>query len=247
MNNDCIEYEILISAAIDGELEQNEFVELEAHVDQCESCREQYRRFEVVTDMLDRADNSASNLPVGGKRLVETSRRELAPSETALTDDSIRNLVNGLVSQESSIASPVRLNGSRSNGAKINGKLNGGKQRPDDRNGRGLGRHFLAGGLLAATAAGVAALLTPDGVDEVLPKAPAALADVSIPAEEASSSMAKSWVIQDSQTRAIQQELRTMRLLAETMDLDSEDSRLILAKIESLTKRAERLNSPLTP
>ncbi len=51
-DNHCFQFEPLISAAIDGELEPGEVNLLESHLDDCERCRHQYRQFEEVNDML---------------------------------------------------------------------------------------------------------------------------------------------------------------------------------------------------
>ncbi|MGI9517902.1 MAG: anti-sigma factor family protein [Pirellulaceae bacterium] len=51
-NNHCFQYQPLISAAIDGELEPGEVTLLETHLDDCERCRHEYRQFERVNDWL---------------------------------------------------------------------------------------------------------------------------------------------------------------------------------------------------
>lgn len=207
MNKDCTEFEILISAAIDGELDPGEFAELELHVDHCNACRRQYQAFETVNDWLIAHDAEPT------KQLVETSAR--TTFESVLP-------VNGHAHATSGLATTPKAT-PRNHGIDP-----------------GRGRTFLAGGMLAAAAAGLAALLS-SGTDEPSTQL-TPLADIVVPVEKVSLLNERSHSIQDSQARMIEQELRTLKLLARHSSGQKAEIQLIEQKIDALKQRLDKLN-----
>jgi len=66
--SNCESFEMLISAAIDGELEAHEFKVLESHVDACDHCRLQFNKLQTVNDWMIEQDQSLP-LSVNPERL----------------------------------------------------------------------------------------------------------------------------------------------------------------------------------
>ena len=236
IDKDCTDFEILISAAIDGELEPGEFEVLESHVEQCDGCRSEYLKLESLTDMLltherwqdqrqqandlmtNQSDRSAN------KQLVETSSRTPLPVGEMASDG---NSNNGLV-----------VNGHAKADKPTAASQSGGR---DSGNESGFGRNFLAGGMLVATAAGLAALLTPPSLEPLPALVP--IADFALPAERATILHEQTRSLQASKTRALDQELRTLKLMLVSCDASPEQVALIKAKVEEIEKRVRLLGA----
>ena len=244
IDKDCTDFEILISAAIDGELEPGEFEVLESHVEQCDGCRSEYLKLESLTDMLltherwqdqrqqanDFSTDLATDLTANqsncsvNKQLVETSSRTPLPVGDMAGDG---NSNNGLV-----------VNGHAKADKPTAASQSGGR---DSGNESGFGRNFLAGGMLVATAAGLAALLTPPSLEPLPALVP--IADVALPAERATILHEQTRSLQASKTRALDQELRTLKLMLVSCDASPEQVALIKAKVEEIEKRVRLLGA----
>lgn len=218
MKNECSNYEILISAALDGELDPAEFARLESHVETCADCRRQYRNFEAVNDLVLTSDEQWSTASPGRESLarerVETS---------------------GRIAIESAISR---------NGQSHSPNLPFAGEKPTPRREKGnfdRGRTFLAGGFLAATAAGLAALLT-SGTDEAT-TSPLSSSEFRSSVEKVSNMNRTAHTLQQTQTRMMNQELRTMRLMARHSGGDQTEVAQLEKKIDDLMQRLQDLES----
>lgn len=216
MNKNCSDFEILISAAIDGELEPVEFAELESHVDVCDRCRHEYQKMETVTDWLVAHDYCSSAISeTDSKMMVETCARQAFSAVLPVNGHAGSTLEKPKPSSASQ-ASPIR------------------------------GRNFLAGGMLAATAAGLAALLSPGSPAE--PSVSIPIKEVSEPAERATVLNEQSLSIQLSQAEVMEQELRVLKLLAQHSNAEPDEIEALNNKIDSLMQRVRSLrNDSLSP
>jgi len=111
---------------------------------------------------------------------------------------------------------------------------------------KGRGGLFLAGGMLAASAAGLAALLT-SGPDEPQSPRVANQTDKVVGLIQRAFDLNHEAIsIQASQTEALQSELRILKQMAKHSDAMPEEVDFIERKIRTLTERVDRL-TVLTP
>ena len=233
MSKDCTEFEILISAAIDGELHPDEFRELESHVDHCRECRRQYLNFESVNDWVIANDVDSALPEFPFPRLPLCENENTNHENKYLVETSGRNERESMLPVNGHSRAPVQ-------------PFSGEKRRPTRNGTSNRGRTFLAGGLLAATAAGLAALLS-NNPDEIV-SSPINTTDISISLEKASLLHEQTHTIQVSQTLAIEQELRTLKLMSQHSGGDPSELNLIESKIDALMRRVNALNnSSLSP
>lgn len=223
MNRDCFEFEELISAAIDGELDVDEFGDLETHVDHCDECRKRYQRMETVNDWLVAHERSS----LACKSLLETSSR--------ITLDE-KPIVNGCQIESPLIgAATATLPISSKSSIEKNSILP--LDRHPSRHRRRLG---LAGGALAAV--GLAALLSTSSTDTSLP---------DIDPGELSASVQQVTVLnhqtqraQVSQTKTLELELRALRLQLRNTSCSPDEMAIAIRKLDSIENRLKQLDEP---
>jgi hypothetical protein len=213
MRNRCSEFEELMSAALDGELETTERTSLQTHVDNCPPCRHLFQQLQHVNQCLIACDQAAHRT---------NSSHPLYRIESPLPPKP----VNGQAATRTFSVEP--------------------KSVVDGSHLAATGRRYLAGGLLAVTAAGLAALLstrTPEPPQENFP-----VTDISAPIEKVTRLNQQALAIQASQVRTMEQELRTLRLMARSAPGD--DSRIaeIESRIDDLIRDVQQLEqSDLNP
>lgn len=72
----CNDFAVLISTMIDGELEHDEQVELQLHLDHCQGCQDQIRRFERVDTAVRRLSQPP---PINGHRSFDLAATAINP------------------------------------------------------------------------------------------------------------------------------------------------------------------------
>ena len=277
MKRDCAEYEVWMSAAIDGELDAGEVQELEFHTTQCPQCHQQYQRFESLNDWLIQQDSAAAGIWVrepdkraacvpataaGHSGESPGSRPGIGTPNGQVGQGPLNGQGHGLMNgtPQPSQLQPSQLQPSQLQPSQLQpsqlqpSQLQPSELQPSElespiphrRRSSGLrGRAWLGGGLLAATAAGLASLMSVG--DDPAINAPT-VADVLLPVEKVVYLNEQSQFIQLSQARVMQQELRTLKLMAQFSSGDPAEIESIEQKIDSLMRRVQELHdSPLNP
>ncbi len=226
MNQDCTDFEELISAAIDGELDAEEFEVLDRHVDGCLNCRQRYQQLDAVNDCLIQSEQLGIVKP-----MVETSRREMAMAAP----------VSSTVSACATVAPTAATNAigaSNATAATTMASKYVPSKKSRHKNSNTKSRNsWLAGGALAAV--GLAALLS-NPVSPTINQ-PEFEADLVKPISRISTLNAQAQNVQTKQTKILIQELRTLRLSARYTSGDQQRVQQIEQKIEQLMQRVYQL------
>lgn len=229
----CFDFEELISAAIDGELDHDEFSELENHVDNCSECRARYQQMDSVNDLLGEYEQSLA----ASKAFVETSQRlpltakpvvDLSTTESpiiAAASASFDCVDKGALATMT--AAPAKARRHQAKQTSANETSSSSNRR----------RMMFAGGAFAAL--GLAAMLTTSPSETAEPTVDAAALTQTVHQVTVLNHETKR--AQQSQTNTMGFELRALRLAALNSAKDPKQMEAIYAKIDSIQQRLEQL------